>query len=132
MKIIVLIGLTLNFATLSKFLMDSEMYEKALAAVDRLLAGLLYLRETSPILPISWNLHAWARLNGIRVNLEHCRLHLITSTPVLGLTNCGRVLDSLFSPTSFFSFHYTLTGPAPDSLGNLPALHILSHIVSCY
>ncbi|KAI6760536.1 hypothetical protein HG530_009396 [Fusarium avenaceum] len=136
MKIIVLIGLTLNFATLSKLLMDSAMYDRTLVAVDGLLAGLLYLRETSPIPPISWNLHAWTRLNGIRINLEHCRLHLIRSTPVLGLTSNSPVLDSLLSPTSFCEtatlFRYTLTGPAPDSLGTILALYTLSRIVSCY
>lgn len=98
------------------------MYNRALVAVDGLLAGLLYLRETSPIPPISWNLHAWTRLNDIRVNLEHCRLRLIRSIPVLGLTSNNPVLDSLLSPTSFCEtailFCYTLTGPAPDSLGN--------------
>jgi hypothetical protein len=117
--------------------MDSTVYTRALAAADGLLAALLYLCKTTPILPISRNLNAWTRLNDIRVNLEHCRHRLIRSIPVLGLTSCDRVLDSLFSPTSFyeaaiFSFRYTLTGPAPDSLGNILALYTLSHIASCY
>jgi hypothetical protein len=31
-----------------------------------------------------------------------------------------------------FSFHHTLTGPAPDSMGDILALYTLSHIAACY
>lgn len=52
------------------------------------------------------------------------------------MTSNSPVLDSLLSPTSFCKtailFRYTLTGPAPDYLGNILALCTLSRIVSCY
>lgn len=124
----------------------SDSLTRVLSAVDGLLASLIFLEVTPPTvnqhhcnaIPLAQqNPVSWVMLSDIQMELEDCRVSVVTETAVLGFTGLDTTLDSFVNSTLFFeaalgSFRNTLTGTPPNTLGDVVALYSLSHIISCY
>ncbi|KAH6959314.1 hypothetical protein DER45DRAFT_644601 [Fusarium avenaceum] len=124
----------------------ADSLTQILSAADGLLASLIFL-ESAPsavnqhhcsAIPLAQqNPESWATLSNIQIELEACRVSVVTEIAVLGFIGLDATLDSFVNSTLFFeaalgSFRNTLTGTPPNTLGDAVALCSLSQITSCY
>ncbi|KAG5663498.1 hypothetical protein KAF25_001434 [Fusarium avenaceum] len=125
---------------------SSDSLTRILSAADGLLASLIFLEVAPPIMnqhhynvipQAQQNPESWTVLSNIQIELEACRVSVVTEIAVLGFTGLDTTLDSFVNFTPFCeaaldSFRNTLTGTPPNTLGDVIALYSLSQITSCY
>lgn len=109
------------------------------------LAGLIFINSLPKIagqdfnanIRLFQNTKQWTVLQHVHRQLEETRLRLVEVKRTISLECPDKTLASFNNPTSFYeaaisSFHNTLLGLPPTTLGGVVALCAMSHATSCY